>query len=124
MVDNIISAYTREQAIEDGFLVDLTDLAKQVGFSTEVVVSAAVWETAIDKTERKEILAVEFQMAKNAMLLLRAAYQAILFKQQTEEKLIDPLFFRYDLELGRQKQKVELKIFFADALTIVMPDED
>ena len=28
----VIFAYTRKQAIEDGVLVDLTEIAKQVGF--------------------------------------------------------------------------------------------
>ena len=44
---NIISTYSRAQAIEDGVLVDVTDVAKESGFSIAVAVTRAVWEQTI-----------------------------------------------------------------------------
>lgn len=38
-----ISRYTRAQALEDGFLVDISVLAKEAGFRWPVAVSRAVW---------------------------------------------------------------------------------
>jgi DNA topoisomerase IB len=42
--EEIIYAYTREQAIEDGELVDITPLAREAGFKYPVAVTRAVWD--------------------------------------------------------------------------------
>jgi hypothetical protein len=39
----VIHRYTREQAIEDGTLVDLTEWARETGFKLPVACTAAVW---------------------------------------------------------------------------------
>ena len=39
----VISTYTRAQAIEDGVLVDAGPMTKEVGFSIPVVLTSAVW---------------------------------------------------------------------------------
>lgn len=39
----VIHAYTRAQAIEDGVLVDLSDLAREAGFRFPVAVTLGVW---------------------------------------------------------------------------------
>lgn len=39
----IISAYTREQALEDGLLVDVTKMAQQAGFVFPVAVTSKLW---------------------------------------------------------------------------------
>lgn len=40
---NIIYAYTREQALADGVLVDVTETAKEAGIKYPVAVTEAVW---------------------------------------------------------------------------------
>lgn len=42
-MDEVIFSYTREQAIADGVLRDVSDLAKEAGFTVPVAVTAAVW---------------------------------------------------------------------------------
>ena len=39
----IISVYTRKQAIEDGILVDVTQQSKEAGFNCSVCVTKGVW---------------------------------------------------------------------------------
>jgi hypothetical protein len=39
----VISAYTREQAIADGVLVDVSETAKEAGFKFPVALTYAVW---------------------------------------------------------------------------------
>lgn len=39
----VISTYSRAQAIEDGVLVDASSMAKEAGFSIPVAVTAALW---------------------------------------------------------------------------------
>ncbi|WP_437203407.1 DUF6573 family protein [Planctomicrobium sp. SH664] len=44
----LIFAYTRKQAIEDGTLVDVSDLAKEAGFKFPVAITAAAWTAAVE----------------------------------------------------------------------------
>jgi len=44
---DLIFAYTRRKAIEDGELVDATDTAKKVGFVYSVALTRAVWEECV-----------------------------------------------------------------------------
>lgn len=39
----VISVYSREQALEDGVLVDVSDIAKEAGFRYPVAVTRALW---------------------------------------------------------------------------------
>ena len=39
----VIYAYTRAQALEDGVLVDVSEMAREAGFVWPVAVTAAVW---------------------------------------------------------------------------------
>ena len=45
---DLIHAYTRAQALEDGQLVDVTDNARQVGITVPVAVTAAVFGLCIE----------------------------------------------------------------------------
>lgn len=47
---DVIYAYTRAQAIEDGELIDVTKTAKETGFTLPVAVTRAVWDQYIDWT--------------------------------------------------------------------------
>ncbi len=43
----VISTYTRAEAIVDGVLVDVSRMAKEAGFCIPVAITAAVWEDCI-----------------------------------------------------------------------------
>lgn len=43
----LIHVYTRRQAIEDGVLVDVTAMAKTVGFSIPVALTAGAWAACV-----------------------------------------------------------------------------
>lgn len=45
--ENIISIYTRVQAIEDGILIDVSELAKEAGFVVPVAVTNGVWSSIV-----------------------------------------------------------------------------
>jgi hypothetical protein len=47
----IISAYTRAQAIEDGVLVDVTSTAKEAGIKYPVALTRAVWSQYVEIPE-------------------------------------------------------------------------
>lgn len=42
--EDLIYAYTREQALDDGHLVDVSETAWEAGFRIPVALSAGVWE--------------------------------------------------------------------------------
>ena len=50
----MIYSYTRAQAIEDGELVDVSDMAKQSGFKIPVAVTRAVWDQYIEWTDEDD----------------------------------------------------------------------
>lgn len=43
----VIDAYTRKQALEDGVLVDVTETAKEAGFRIPVALTRAVWAECV-----------------------------------------------------------------------------
>ena len=42
-----IHIYTRAQAVADGVLIDVTDMAREAGFRVPVAVTRAVWEDCV-----------------------------------------------------------------------------
>lgn len=49
--DNVVYAYTRAQAIADGVLVDVTEVAMEAGFKWPVAVTSAIWEDCVTWTD-------------------------------------------------------------------------
>lgn len=47
MSDNVISIYTRTQALQDGVLVDVSDLAREAGFTWPVAVTDHLYHSYI-----------------------------------------------------------------------------
>lgn len=45
---DLILRYTRAQAIEDGVLIDVSDMARECGFRLPVAVTRAVWSDCIE----------------------------------------------------------------------------
>ena len=47
MNDQVIFTYTRAQAVGDGVLVDVSELAREAGFKLPVAVTAGVWAECV-----------------------------------------------------------------------------
>ncbi len=47
----VIHTYTRAQAIADGALIDVTDMAREAGFRVPVAVTRAAWEDCVAWTD-------------------------------------------------------------------------
>ena len=47
----VISTYTRAQAIEDGMLIDVSATGQQAGFCWPVALTSATWENCVAWTE-------------------------------------------------------------------------
>lgn len=48
----VISIYTRAQAIEDGILIDVTETAREAGFGWPVAITRAAWAGCVEWTEQ------------------------------------------------------------------------
>ena len=47
----VIYTCTRQQLLEDGYLIDVTETAKEAGFSIPVALTRTVWEDCVEWTE-------------------------------------------------------------------------
>ena len=82
---DVIFRYTREQAINDGVLVDVTETAKEAGFSVPVAVTRTVWDEYIKPSEEERESG-----------------------QDEDGRLWDTLFMLF-VEIRRASEKPELK---------------
>lgn len=50
--DRVLTKYTRQQAINEGLLIDVTATAKEAGIRFPVAIAQEVWEKCIQPSER------------------------------------------------------------------------
>lgn len=120
----VISAYSREDAIEDGVLVDISKWAREADFRYPVAVTQAVWGIL----EPSEVLAKEGQSAAGrAWDMLAILRMKIRSAGSTDAVQFAPLFV---LEPGHAPETVELRATCgpgdsgAPVVTVMLPNED
>ena len=120
----IIHAYTRAQAIEDGFLVDLSELAREAGFKYPLAVTPLVWAT-LEPSE--DLKAQGHRWEGRAWDMLTVLRLAIKQAARPDEVRFAPLFV---LERGQRPKSVEFRAKCGPGdngepvITVMMPDED
>ena len=120
----VIHAYTRAQAIEDGVLVDLSDLAGEAGFRFPVAVTRGVW-AVLNPT--KELEAAGQDMTGRAWDMLSILSYGIRSASRTDEIRFAPLFMR---EPGQKAAPVEMRAKCgpgddaAPVITVMLKGED
>jgi hypothetical protein len=121
----IIYAYTRAQAIEDGVLIDVTETAKEAGIMFPVAVTSTVWEQYVEVPE-----GVNHQDERGRLWDI-----VWMFRCAARNFSGDTLFFKlyvgnHDRERLSRNDLVALKALCGpgdDAepvITIMLPDED
>ena len=121
----IISLYTRADAIADGFLVDVSDMAKQAGFKWPVAATRAVWDDIVTPTPRDE---QQGQSEKGRLWdVLWMARLAAKANKDDRDSVLFQVIVLYD----QKQKKVTLKLALSfespqggPCLTILLPDED
>lgn len=68
---DVIYAYTRAQAIEDGTLVDVTETAREAGITIPVALTRAVWDAYVEVPRGKEGLQDERGRLWDVVWMLR-----------------------------------------------------
>lgn len=121
----VISAYSRRQAIDDGVLVDVTETAKEAGFKVPVAVTHAVWADYVAVPE-----GVLCQDEKGRLWdILRMCRYGINRGNRSEAEILFHLHVRNDNREG-DPPLVRLKAVCgpdddgSPCITIMLPDED
>jgi hypothetical protein len=121
----IISLYTRDQAIADGFLVDVSDMAKEAGFKWPVAVTRRVWDEFVTPTPHD---AQRGQSEKGR--LWDVLWMARLAAKANKDDR-DSVLFQVIALCDQKHRKITLKLVLSfespeggPCLTIMLPDED
>lgn len=122
----VIHSYTREQAIADGVLVDLTALAAEAGFSCPVAITRTAWAHAIEWT-RSEGWQDETGRAWDVVWM--ASNAARRAARSTGRRNFD-LFRVPNTGRGHQARRITLAMVAGPGdnaemtVTIMLPEED
>lgn len=98
----VVSVYTRAQALEDGVLVDLTDWSREAGFKVPVAVTRGVWGVL---KPSKELEAEGEDVVGRAWDMFTILRQAIRGAAGSDSVHFAPLFTQ---EAGRAPEGVEM----------------
>jgi len=118
---NVIFAYTREQAISDGVLVDVSKTAREAGFLWPFAMTAEVW-TMIERIPKKFS---HEDIAGRLWDVLMVARASIGSAQRQQ----DVIFFEVILHQDHH-DRVRLKMHSGPGnrgepvLTLIVPDQD
>lgn len=125
---DLISSYSRKQAIEDGVLIDLNQIIsiKESGFKFPIACTSAVWDI-INRAVRSKTCSNDFQgVVWDIMWLLRLTIQARIRKNMNT----DIVYFSVIINGVGRKKKYMFKALCGPGdqgepvLTILLPDED
>jgi len=127
---NVISTYTRTQAIEDGVLIDAGAMAREAGFKWPVALTSAVWADCVAWTEDDSRQQIYQDESGRCWDVLYMASHAIRTSKESGDRL---LFQLYRVPRNGQSMEAELITLRlivgpGDAgepvITILQPHED
>lgn len=126
---DVVFAYTREQAITDGVLVDVSSVASNSGFQIPVAVTSTVWELYIEWTDEdsdKQTIQDESGRLADVLWMLYLACK----KNKGESSIKYELYIIPRDGFSKKPVLVTLKSIISggDAgepvITIMLPNED
>ncbi|MBR4606848.1 MAG: hypothetical protein IKO41_11575 [Lachnospiraceae bacterium] len=125
----VISVYTREQAIADGVLHDVTDTAKECGFRIPVAVTDTIWGRWIEASPELQEYGQSTEARLRDVLTVLWFKIRALSKGATPRRLAFRVRFLMDAENeGYEEPELTCDIGPGDAgepvLTILIPEID
>jgi hypothetical protein len=125
-----VYSYSRARAIEDGILVDVTDMAKAIGIKWHVAITQSLWSDFIkwtdDDRKRQGLDDTESRLWHIVFTLHLAIKKA--------DKYADVIFFELDIlprdgisyrvKRTRLKAVVSAGDYFEPVITVMLPNED
>ena len=127
---NVISTYSRAQAIEDGVLIDAGAMAREAGFKWPVALTTAAWADCVAWSEDDSKHQVHQDQSGRLWDVLYMASHAIRTSKESGDRLLFQ-FYRVPRD-GRstKAELVTLKLIVGPGdtgeavITILLPDED
>ena len=127
---NVISTYTRAQAIEDGVLVDPGSMAKEAGFKWPVALTADAWADCVAWTDADSQQQVHQDQSGRLWDVVYMASHAIRTSKDSGDRLLFQLY-----RVPRDGQSTEavlvtLKLIVGPGdsgepvVSILLPNED
>jgi hypothetical protein len=127
---DVIYSYSRDAAIDDGVLIDVSEVAKEAGFRVPVAVTEAVWEDCIQwsnsDTEERKIPQDEAGRLWDVLWMARYGMNG----HEEENSVLYSLHRVSRSGTCRKAQPVRLKAVIGPGdhgepvLTIMLPTED
>ncbi len=126
----VIYTYTRAQAIEDGVLIDATEMAKETGFKWPVALTAAAWADCVawsDADNQRQVY--QDQSGRLWDVLFMASY-AIRTARNADQQLLFDLHCIPRNGRATKSQRLTLKLILGPGddgqpvITIMLPGED
>ncbi|MGE4164306.1 MAG: DUF6573 family protein [Vicinamibacterales bacterium] len=119
---DLISVYTRAQAIEDGVLVDVSEWARACGFKLPVAVTRAVWDRCIEVPKSRKRIESEHARARDVLFVL---FMCIRRTPNTDRINYQ---IRCSVKEGRRIVRLKALLGAGDdgrpVVTILLPEED
>lgn len=119
---DLISVYTRAQAIEDGTLVDVTEWSRPAGFKIPVAVTRTVWNQCIEVPPRRTRIESEAARGHDVLFVLFCCIRRNPNVSQVNYQI------RCSTRAGRRVVRLKALIGPGDAgepvITIMTPEED
>ena len=129
---DVVSRYTRQQMIDDGFLVDVSEHAKEYGFKCAVGLTSAVWTDCCewsDEDTKRQTYQDEIGRLTDVLYMASLAVRSASSRHNT-----NTVFYKMVRVprggRGRLPREVTLKIHFgpgdtgSPVFTIMQPNED
>jgi len=126
----VISTYTRAQAIEDGVLVDAGSTAQEVGFSIPVALTSAVWADCVAWTDDdSQKMLFQDQSGRLYDVLFMASF-AIRMRADSGDRMLYELYRVPRDGYSTEAKPVTLKLIIGPGdhgepvMTIMLRNED
>lgn len=131
---DLISKYTRAQAIEDGFLVDVSELVQEAGWVTSVAVTIGVWkdiENIPPSQSHQDVTGRLWDVLHMGLYSHRGWLNRLTDEQKKHFNDMLPVekYYKLIMHCGRKKYKIlKWNLGWGDegeyVITIMLPNED
>lgn len=119
---NLIYSYTREQAIEDGVLIDVSEMAREAGVKHPVAVTYTLWYGYIEPDPDAKFLGQSIEGRLWDVLWMFRVKAFVSVDSQFQFKVY--FIMRKELKLAELKAVCGPGDNLEPVITIMLPEED
>ena len=127
---DVISTYTRAQAIDDGVLIDVSSMAREVGFKWPVALTSAAWADCVAWTDDDSVRQVHQDQPGRLWDVVFMASHAIRTSRSSGDRLLFQLYRVSRDGYSTEAVLVTLKLIVGPGdtgqpvMTVLLPYED